>query len=59
MRKIKEEGWALPVRAKKWHYFVGSSPLCLRFRGYVGLLWHRKDDDPDNCLDCRRKRQKL
>lgn len=54
-----KEGWGLPTRAKKWHYFFGSAPLCGRFRFFSGQLWYRKDDSPDNCLECRGKKKKF
>jgi len=54
----EKEGWAMPLNAKKYHYFMEGMSLCARFM-FIGTL--EPDDgkeSPDDCKACRRKLEK-
>ncbi len=55
------EGWGFPVSSKKAHYFIikpgtvmGNS-LCMNWGFYAGPTEQGNDDNPDNCISCRKK----
>lgn len=53
------EGWAAPLRARKWHYFVEGRSLCRRWV-YLGNC--EADDkglrSSEDCVVCIRKLDK-
>ena len=53
-----KEGWGFPVSCGKAHYFIRSMSLCGRHGYYFGPLEQGNDDNPDNCVMCRKKLQK-
>ena len=48
------EGWGLPGRSKKWHYFNGSFSLCKKWGFYFGSKELGNDDSEDNCKQCQK-----
>ena len=47
-------GWGRPLRARKWHYFVGFESLCGRW-WYKGEKFPDGEASPEGCKECRRK----
>ncbi len=57
----KQEGWTWLVNSRKWHYFRNSRSLCGKFMllgSMLDELVQGNNNSPDNCLICRRKREK-
>ncbi len=57
MKESKEEGWGLPGRSRKWHYFINTMSLCRKYGFYQGYLEQANDDSPDNCSACRKAKK--
>lgn len=52
-----KEGWTWLSNSTKWHYFVDGISLCGKWRLLVtGDLEQGKDDSPDNCAACKKKK---
>jgi len=54
------EGWAKPIKAKKWHYFDGTLSLCgiWNFRGAVIAESERWEGSRHkDCLICSEQRE--
>jgi hypothetical protein len=54
----KLEGWAWPFCARKAHYFYNGESLCGKVM-YFGDVEQGNDDSPDNCMECRRRLEKI
>lgn len=62
VRLAPKQGWAHPLLAKKWHYFLADDLVSVC--GKWMLAGTRYDDpsydiDPDNCAACKKKVAKL
>jgi hypothetical protein len=59
VRLSKSEGWTYLCNSPKWHYFRAGRALCGRFL-LLGkpALEQGMDDHSENCMGCRRKREK-
>lgn len=52
------EGWAFPGSSRKAHYMRGMESLCRKWGFYRGPLEAGDAPSPDDCADCRRRRDK-
>ena len=52
------EGWGLPGQSNKYHYFIGSRSLCGKWGFYQGEVSSGHDNDPHNCVECKRRLSK-
>lgn len=52
------EGWGFPNGSRKAHYFRDTISLCRRYGFYMGPLDSSDKQSPDDCRECRRKRDK-
>lgn len=54
------EGWGFPMNSKKAHFFLKgeSISICGRMM-YTGERENDKHDSPDNCAECKRRRERL
>lgn len=50
-------GWGFPLNSKKAHYFIGGRSLCMKWM-YSGNLEQDDAESPDDCAECRRRRNK-
>lgn len=53
-----KQGWGWPLNTKKSHYFVGGRSLCGKWGAMMLELNDNKHKSPDNCAECKRKREK-
>lgn len=55
-----QEGWGFPLNSRKAHYFVEGE--CISICGkmmYSGDREIGNNASPDNCMECRRRLEKL
>ena len=54
------QGWARPERSRKWHYFHQDiRSLCMKWMFFGGGHEKGNDTSPDNCKECRRRKEKI
>ena len=57
---MKKEGWTWLFNSRKWHYFKDGMSICGKFMLLgKGELEQGNDDSPDNCVQCKKKRNQL
>ena len=56
--KKARQGWGWPLNSRKAHFFVGFTALCGKFL-YTGTLDEDDQATPDDCAECRRKRDAM
>ena len=55
-----KEGWGYPLNSRKAHYFNSNRSLCGKWGCLNSMPLENNDHDhSDNCMGCRRKRDKL
>jgi len=52
------EGWTYLYNSPKWHYFRDGRSLCGKWMTFSKELERREIDSPDNCVACKKKRDK-
>lgn len=56
----ENEGWGLPRRSNKFHYFLANGmSLCNKYGFYHGTKEQDNDDSPDNCTACKKALKRL
>ena len=58
--KHVREGWARVFNGVRWHYFRdGARSLCAKFAAPADHVYvNGNHNSPDNCVECRRRREK-
>lgn len=61
--QAQKRGWYSLLNSRKWHYFNGeTTSLCRRYAVFVlnpAELCDDNHDSPDNCKECKRRREQL
>lgn len=53
------QGWGFPLNSRKAHYFkAGSATSICRKWLYFGDRQDDKHASPDNCVECKRRRER-
>ena len=49
----EQEGWAIPLGARIYHYMVDHWSLCRKWGGWGSKIRPIDDNAPGNCVACR------
>lgn len=58
MNDAVKAGWALPINARKAHFYVGDMSLCRKWTIFGGQLSEHAWPDRETCKACRREHDK-
>ena len=61
-RETVAQGWAFPLRSRKWHYFVEGRSLCGRWLFLGGIYASGQKENAcrdDDCRGCEKKLAKV
>jgi len=54
---MPRQGWGKPALSRKYHWFEADGRcLCGSWGFYTGPLEEGRDDHPENCVTCRKRK---